>query len=132
MGAITAWNVAQILIIAKLIPALLAGCTVVVKAPPDAPLDALLLAEIIQDVDLPPGVVSILIGAADAGRALVEHSGIDKIAFTGSTAAGRQIAAACGSQLKRCSVELGGKSAAIVLDDADIGRTVQGLRSRPS
>jgi len=128
VGAITAWNVPQILIFAKLAPALLAGCPIVVKASPDAPLDALRLAEVVESVGLPEGVVSILVGSPDAGRALVDHPDVDKIAFTGSTAVGRSIAASCGQQLKRCSVELGGKSAAVVLDDADPERTAEGLR----
>ncbi len=128
VGAITAWNVPQILIVAKLAPALLAGCSIVVKASPDAPLDALLLAEMVHEVGFPAGVVSILVGGADAGRALVEHPEVDKIAFTGSASTGRSIASVCGRHLTRCSLELGGKSAAIVLDDADAGRTAAGLR----
>jgi aldehyde dehydrogenase (NAD+) len=80
-------------------------------------------------VGLPEGVVSVLPGGSDVGEALVRHPGIDKIAFTGSSATGRRIAALCGGQLKRVSLELGGKSAAIVLDDADIGKTVAGLKT---
>jgi betaine-aldehyde dehydrogenase len=128
VGAITAWNVPQILIVAKLVPALLAGCTVVVKAAPETPLDALLLAQLVDEAGFPPGVVSILPGSVAAGRRLVEHPAVDKIAFTGSTAVGRWIGARCGEQLKRVSLELGGKSAAIVLDDADLDRTAAGLR----
>ena len=128
VGAIVAWNVPQVLIATKLTPALLAGCTVVVKAAPEASLDAMLLAEIIDAADLPPGTVSILTGGPEAGRALVDHPGVDKIAFTGSTAAGRDIAARCGGSLKRVSLELGGKSAAVILDDADLETTVKGLR----
>jgi len=128
VGAITAWNVPQILIVAKLAPALLAGCSIVVKASPDAPLDALLLAEMVHEVGFPSGVVSIVVGGAAAGRALVDHAGVDKVAFTGSSAVGREIASVCGRNLTRCSVELGGKSAAIILDDADLDRTVAGLR----
>jgi aldehyde dehydrogenase (NAD+) len=128
VGAIVAWNVPQVLIATKLAPALLAGCTVVVKAAPEASLDAMLLAEIIEAAALPPGTVSILTGGLDAGRALVDHPGVDKIAFTGSTEAGRDIAARCGRSLKRVSLELGGKSAAVILDDADVATTVKGLR----
>ena len=122
------WNVPQFLIMPKLIPALIAGCTVIVKPAPETPLDALWLAEMIEQLDLPEGVVSVLPGGTDVGEALVRHPGVDKIAFTGSSAVGRRIAALCGEQLKRVSLELGGKSAAIILDDADIGKTVQGLK----
>jgi acyl-CoA reductase-like NAD-dependent aldehyde dehydrogenase len=128
VAAITAWNVPQILLIAKVVPALLAGCSVVVKPAPEAPLDALLLAELLDELDLPRGVVSVLPGGPDVGRTLVAHPLVDKVAFTGSTAVGRQIAAVCGEQLKRTSLELGGKSAAIVLEDADLERTAAGLR----
>jgi aldehyde dehydrogenase (NAD+) len=128
VGAIVAWNVPQVLIAVKLAPALLAGCTVVVKAAPEASLDAVLLAEIIEAADLPPGTVSVVTGGVDAGRALASHPGVDKIAFTGSTAAGREIGAQCGRDLRRCSLELGGKSAAILLDDCDLDATAQALR----
>ena len=128
VAAITAWNVPQILIVAKLVPALLAGCSVVVKPAVESPLDALLLAELLDDLGLPQGVVSVLPGGAEVGRHLVAHPGIDKVAFTGSTAVGREIGAVCGERLTRVSLELGGKSAAIVLDDADVGRTAGGLR----
>jgi aldehyde dehydrogenase (NAD+) len=128
VGAVVAWNVPQVLIATKLTPALLAGCTVVVKAAPEASLDAMLLAEIIEAAALPPGTVSILTGGLEAGRALVDHPGVDKISFTGSTAAGRDIGARCGGSLKRVSLELGGKSAAVILDDADLEATAKGLR----
>jgi aldehyde dehydrogenase (NAD+) len=128
VGAIVAWNVPQVLIATKLTPALLAGCTVVVKAAPEASLDAVLLAEIVDAAELPPGTVSILTGGVEAGRALVDHPGIDKIAFTGSTDAGREIGARCGRALRRVSLELGGKSAAVILDDADLDAAVRGLR----
>jgi acyl-CoA reductase-like NAD-dependent aldehyde dehydrogenase len=129
VGAIVPWNVPQFLIMPKLIPALIAGCTVVVKPAPETPLDALWLAEMLEEVDLPEGVVSILPGGRDAGESLVTHRGVDKISFTGSSATGRRIAALCGEQLKRVSLELGGKSAAIILDDADIAHTVKGLKT---
>lgn len=129
VGAIVPWNVPQFLIMPKLIPALIAGCAVIVKPAPETPLDALWLAEMIEQVGLPDGVVSMLPGGADAGEALVRHRGVDKISFTGSSATGRRIAALCGEQLKRVSLELGGKSAAIVLDDADVGKTVAGLKT---
>ncbi len=129
VGAIVPWNVPQFLIMPKLIPALIAGCTVIVKPAPETPLDALWLAEMIEQLDLPEGVVSVLPGGTDVGEALVRHPGVDKIAFTGSSAVGRRIATLCGEQLKRVSLELGGKSAAIILDDADIDKTVKGLKS---
>jgi acyl-CoA reductase-like NAD-dependent aldehyde dehydrogenase len=119
VAAIVPWNMPQFLIATKLAPALLAGCSIVIKPAGETPLDALLLAEVIDGIGLPPGVVSILPGGRDVGELLVAHPGVDKVAFTGSTAAGRQVAARCGQDLKRVSLELGGKSAAIVLDDAD-------------
>ena len=128
VAAITAWNVPQVLILAKLVPALLAGCTVVVKPPLETALDALVLAELVDGLDLPEGVVSIVPGGPEAGERLVAHPDVDKVAFTGSTAVGRHIGAVCGDRLKRASLELGGKSAAIVLDDADPERTAAGLR----
>jgi aldehyde dehydrogenase (NAD+) len=128
VGAIVPWNVPQCLIMPKLIPALIAGCTVVLKPAPETPLDALWLAEMIEQAELPEGVVSVVTGGPQVGEALVRHPGVDKIAFTGSSATGRRIAALCGEQLKRVSLELGGKSAAIILDDADIGKTVAGLK----
>ena len=129
VGAIVPWNVPQFLIMPKLIPALIAGCTVIVKPAPETPLDALWLAEMIEQAGLPEGVVSVVTGGPQVGEALVRHPGVDKIAFTGSTASGRRIAAICGEQLKRVSLGLGGKSAAIVLDDADIDSTVAGLKT---
>jgi acyl-CoA reductase-like NAD-dependent aldehyde dehydrogenase len=128
VGAIVPWNVPQFLIMPKLIPALIAGCTVVVKPAPETPLDALWLAEMIEEIDLPEGVVSIIPGGRETGESLVRHPGVDKISFTGSSATGRRIAALCGEQLKRVSLELGGKSAAIILDDADLKQTVKGLK----
>ncbi|MGX9791712.1 aldehyde dehydrogenase [Mycobacterium sp. MMS18-G62] len=128
VGAIVPWNVPQFLIMPKLIPALIAGCTVVVKPAPETPLDAMWLAEMLAEIDLPEGVVSIIPGGRETGEALVRHPGVDKISFTGSSATGRHIAALCGEQLKRVSLELGGKSAAIILDDADIDHTVKNLK----
>jgi acyl-CoA reductase-like NAD-dependent aldehyde dehydrogenase len=128
VGAIVPWNVPQFLIMPKMIPALIAGCTVVVKPAPETPLDAMWLAEMLDELDLPEGVVSIVPGGRATGERLVRHPGVDKISFTGSSATGRHIAALCGAQLKRVSLELGGKSAAIVLDDADIANTVKHLK----
>ncbi|WP_341229767.1 aldehyde dehydrogenase [Nocardioides salarius] len=128
VAAIAPWNVPQFTLVSKVVPALLAGCTVVAKPAPESPLDAYLLAELLDEAGVPPGVVNIVAGGREAGAHLVAHAGIDKVAFTGSTAAGRTIGAVCGEQLKRCSLELGGKSAAIVLDDADLTATMEGLR----
>ncbi len=128
VAAIPPWNVPQFTVLSKLIPALLAGCTVVVKPAPESPLDCYLLAEMLQEAGVPEGVVSIVAGGREVGEHLVSHPGVDKVAFTGSTAAGRRIGAICGEQLKRCSLELGGKSAAIVLDDADLTTTLEGLK----
>lgn len=128
VGAIAPWNVPQVTIMSKLAPALLAGCAVIVKPSPETPLDALLMAEWIDEAGFPEGVVSVLPGGREVGEHLVRSAGVDKIAFTGSTAAGRKIGAICGEALRRVSLELGGKSAAIVLEDADVERTVAGLR----
>ena len=128
VAAIVPWNVPQFTLLSKLIPALLTGCTIVVKPAPESPLDGYLLAEMLVEAGVPEGVVSILPGGRETGEHLVQHPGVDKVAFTGSTAAGRRIGSICGEQLKRCSLELGGKSAAIVLDDADLGSTLEGLK----
>lgn len=128
VAAIPPWNVPQFTIMSKLVPALLAGCTVVVKPAPESPLDPYLMAELLREAGVPPGVVNIVAAGREAGAHLVAHPGVDKVAFTGSTAAGRAIGAVCGEQLKRVSLELGGKSAAIVLDDADLGPTMEGLK----
>ncbi|MCU1645778.1 MAG: geoB [Nocardia sp.] len=119
VGAIAPFNFPQMLVMAKLAPALAAGCTVVVKPAPECPIDALLLAELVDQAGLPAGVVNVVPADRTASEHLVAHPDVDKIAFTGSTVAGRQIAAVCGRDIRRCTVELGGKSAAIVLDDAD-------------
>jgi len=129
VAAIVPWNMPQFLIVTKLVPALLAGCTVVIKPAPESPLDALLLAEMIGQIDLPEGVVSVVPGDAAAGELLVAHPGVDKVSFTGSTAAGRAVAAACAANLTKVSLELGGKSAAIVLDDAAPEKVAAGVRS---
>ena len=129
VAAIVPWNMPQFLIVTKLVPALLAGCAVIVKPAPECPLNALLLAELLSDAGLPPGVVSVLPGGGSPGEHLVAHPGVDKVSFTGSTAAGRAVAAACGADLRRVSLELGGKSAAVVLDDADPAAVAAGIRS---
>ena len=128
VAAIVPWNMPQFLIVGKLAPALLAGCTVVVKSAPQTPLDAQLLAELVAEADLPEGVVSILPADVEAGRHLVGHPGVDKVSFTGSTAVGREIATTCGASLKRVGLELGGRSAAVVLDDADPAAVAEGIK----
>ena len=128
VAAIVPWNMPQFLTVTKLVPALLAGCSVILKPAPESPLNALLLAELIAEADLPQGVVSVLPGDAALGEYLVKHPGVDKVSFTGSTAAGRAVAAACAPDLKRVSLELGGKSAAIILGDADPAAVAAGIR----
>ncbi|RPA56851.1 aldehyde dehydrogenase [Gordonia oryzae] len=120
VGAITAWNVPLFLVCNKFGAALAAGCSVVLKPAPETPMTANLLAEIFTEAGVPEGVISVVPGATVTGEALVNHPDVDKITFTGSTAAGKAIGAACAQSLKRCSLELGGKSAAIVLDDVDL------------
>jgi betaine-aldehyde dehydrogenase len=124
VAAITPWNVPLFLAAAKLGPALLSGSTVVFKPAPETPLDANVLAELFKEAGLPDGVLSVVPAGREVGEHLVNHSGVDKVSFTGSTAAGRKIGAACGANLKRCSLELGGKSAAIVLDDANLAEAL--------
>ncbi|WP_370291564.1 aldehyde dehydrogenase [Nocardioides sp.] len=128
VAAIPPWNVPQFTVLSKLVPALLAGCTVIIKPAPETPLDCYLLAEMLVEAGVPEGVVSIVAGGREVGEHLVRHPGVDKVAFTGSTAAGRLIGSICGEQLKRVSLELGGKSAAIVLPDADEAAAIEGLR----
>jgi aldehyde dehydrogenase (NAD+) len=104
----------------KLAPALLAGCTVIIKASPEGPGAAYIMAEIIEACGLPPGVVNVVTADRPVSEMLVRHNDVDKISFTGSTAAGRRIGSICGDRIARCTLELGGKSAALILDDYDI------------
>jgi acyl-CoA reductase-like NAD-dependent aldehyde dehydrogenase len=120
VGAVVSWNGPLFLAIQKMVPALLAGCTTVLKPAPDAPLAVQALAECFDAADLPPGVVNVLQGGLPAGEALVAHPGVDLISFTGSTAAGASIGARCAADIRRCVLELGGKSAAVLLDDGDV------------
>ena len=129
VGAIAAWNYPQMLAMMKIAPALAAGCTVVLKPSPETALDAYVLADAALEAGLPPGVLNVVLGGPEAGAALVTHPDVDKIAFTGSTATGRWIAAECGRLIRRATLELGGKSASIVLDDADVATFVAGLAS---
>jgi len=128
VAAVIPWNAPHQSALVKLVPALLAGCTVILKASPETALDALLLGELFAEVGLPEGVVSILPADRKTSEYLVSHPDIDKVAFTGSTAAGRRIASLAGEQLRRISLELGGKSAAIILEDADLDAMAEGLK----
>jgi len=127
VGAIVPWNTPLFIAALKLGPALAAGCTVVLKPAPDAPLEFGVLMEAIEEAGIPDGVVNVVNGGATTGEMLTDHPGVDKISFTGSTAVGASISASCGSRIRRCSTELGGKSAAIVLPDAPLEKTVSGL-----
>jgi acyl-CoA reductase-like NAD-dependent aldehyde dehydrogenase len=124
VAAIVPWNAPVTLSSWKSAPALAAGCTVVIKPPTEAPLSNFVLAEAFEEAGVPPGAVNVVPGGRDVGEHLVTHPGTDKVAFTGSTAAGKRIMSLCGDQVKRVSLELGGKSAAVILDDADVAEVV--------
>ena len=124
VAAITPWNFPLHQIMAKIAPALAAGCTVVLKPSEVTPLNAILLAEIFHDAGMPAGVFNLIVGGRDAGEALVSHPGIDMISFTGSTRGGRSVALAGAKGLKKVALELGGKSANIILDDADLEKAI--------
>ncbi len=126
-GQVIPWNFPLLMLAWKIAPALACGNTVVLKPAETTPLTALAFAEICQQAELPPGVVNILTGAGETGRALVEHSGIDKIAFTGSTEVGKAIAKSVAGTRKRLTLELGGKAANIVFDDAPIDQAIEGI-----
>ena len=127
VGAITPWNYPQALAMFKLAPALATGCTMVLKPSPETALDTYVFADVAREIGLPPGVLNIVLAGREAGASLVTHPGVDKIAFTGSTRAGREIGAECGRLIRRCTLELGGKSAAIFLDDGDVDTFLAGL-----
>jgi len=127
VGAIAPWNVPLFIAAAKLAPSLAAGCTVVYKPAPETPFDTFRLAEIFVEAGLPKGVLSVIPAGREVGEHLVTHPGVDKISFTGSGVGGKRIGGLCGERLKRCTLELGGKSAAIILDDADVGATIPTL-----
>ncbi|MEW2810753.1 aldehyde dehydrogenase [Streptomyces massasporeus] len=128
VAAVIPWNSPFSSATAKIIPALLAGNSVVLKVSPENSLSMGFLAELLDKADLPEGVISVLPADRGTSEYLVSHREVDKIAFTGSTRAGRRIASIAGEQLKRVSLELGGKSAAIILSDADIAKAVAGLK----
>ena len=124
VGLITPWNFPLIIAAMKLAPALAAGCTCVLKPAEQTPLTALRLGEILLEAGVPPGVVNVVTGDAEAGAALVAHPRVRKIGFTGSTAVGREIVRGAAGNLKRLSLELGGKSPFFILDDADLDKAI--------
>ncbi|MBX5470551.1 MAG: aldehyde dehydrogenase family protein [Thermoleophilaceae bacterium] len=125
-GQIIPWNFPLLMAAWKLSPALAAGCTVVLKPAEQTPLTALRLGQLVQEAGFPEGVVNIVTGDGETGAAIVDHPGVDKIAFTGSTAVGREIGEKCGRSLKRVTLELGGKSPNIILPDADLDAAING------
>jgi aldehyde dehydrogenase (NAD+) len=125
--AIPAYNSPLLLALQKIAPALAAGCTVIVKAPEQDPISCLLLAEAARQASLPEGTVNVLVADAAESEYLVGHPDVDMVSFTGSTAVGSRIGAICGRDIRRMALELGGKSAAIVLDDADFSSVVPAL-----
>jgi aldehyde dehydrogenase (NAD+) len=127
VAAVIPWNYPMSLAAMKIAPALAAGCTVVLKPPPETALDAFAWAEAALEAELPAGVLNVLPGGRETGAALVAHPGVDKVAFTGSTAAGRAIGEICGRLLRPVTLELGGKSAAILADDAELDEFVAAL-----
>ena len=135
VAAIIPWNAPGSIMAYKVAPALIAGCTVVLKLSPEAPSVGYLLAAICDEIGLPPGVLNVVTADREVSELLVRHPGIDKVSFTGSTAAGRKIASICGDRIARCTLELGGKSPAIILDDMDVGvaaQTISALAPRIS
>ncbi|MBN8830580.1 MAG: aldehyde dehydrogenase [Sphingomonadales bacterium] len=129
VAAIAPWNVPYMIMCAKLGPSLLSGSTVIMKPSPETPVEAYILAECAEEAGLPPGVINLVPGHREASDHLVCNPGVDKVSFTGSTVAGKRIAEVCGSRIARCTLELGGKSAAIILDDysaQDAAKTLSG------
>lgn len=129
VAAIIPWNYPQALAAFKLAPALAAGCPVVLKAAPETALDAMIFADAAVAAGIPSGVLNVIAGGPGTGAYLVSHPGVDKVSFTGSTVAGRLIAEACGRLLRPVTLELGGKSAAVILEDADLDATIKGLQN---
>jgi aldehyde dehydrogenase (NAD+) len=127
VAAITPWNAPLVLLCYKVAAALAAGCTVVAKPSPETPIDAYLLAECMQAAGLPPGVFNVVPAGREVGDYLIRHPGVDKISFTGSTAAGKHIAGVAAQRLTRTSFELGGKSAAVVLPSANVEQMLQSV-----
>ncbi|GAA3446580.1 aldehyde dehydrogenase [Planomonospora venezuelensis] len=127
VAAIVPWNIPLLGACAKLGPALAAGCTAVLKPSPETPLSACLLADAAHEAGLPAGVLNVVPAGREAGAALVAHPGVDKVTFTGSTAAGKRIAAVCAERMTRYSLELGGNAACILLEDAPVERAAAGV-----
>jgi aldehyde dehydrogenase (NAD+) len=126
-ACVTPWNAPLVLLVYKVAAGLAAGCTLVCKPSPETPIDAHILAECIHEAGLPKGVFNMLPAGREIGEHLIRHPGIDKISFTGSTAAGKHIAGVAAERLARVSLELGGKSAALILEDADLSKVLQSL-----
>ncbi|MEZ2126628.1 MULTISPECIES: aldehyde dehydrogenase [unclassified Sinorhizobium] len=126
-GLIVPWNFPLTMAVSKIAPALAAGCTVVLKPAEQTPLTALRIGELATQIGFPPGVINVVTGYGNAGAAIVEHPGVDKISFTGSTEVGKKIVHAATSNMKRVTLELGGKSPAIVFPDANLERSIDGV-----
>jgi aldehyde dehydrogenase (NAD+) len=127
VAAIAPWNNPFGIMTGKVAPALLAGCTVIMKPAPETPLEAYIMAEAAEAAGLPPGVLNLVTTHRQAADHLASHRDVDKVSFTGSVLAGQRIASVCGHRLARCTLELGGKSAAIVLDDCDVAQAAKTL-----
>jgi len=127
VAAIVPWNAPASLMSYKVAPAILAGCTVILKASPEAPSEAFILAEVAEEVGLPAGVLNVIVADREVSELLVRHPNVDKVSFTGSSVAGRRIASICGERIARCTLELGGKSAALILDDYSVEQAAQSL-----
>jgi acyl-CoA reductase-like NAD-dependent aldehyde dehydrogenase len=117
VAAIAPWNVPYMIMAAKVAPALLSGCAVIMKPSPETPLEAYIIAECAEEAGIPPGIINLVPARREAADHLVHNPGVDKVSFTGSTAAGKHIGQVCASRVARCTLELGGKSAAVIMDD---------------
>jgi aldehyde dehydrogenase (NAD+) len=127
VAAIIPWNAPHSLMAYKVAAALIAGCTVIIKASPEAPASPYFMAEICEEIGLPEGVVNVLTAEREVSELLVRDPRVDKVSFTGSTAAGRKIASICGERIARVTLELGGKSPAVILDDYDVGKAAESI-----
>ena len=127
VAAIIPWNAPHSLMGFKVAAALIAGCTIIIKASPEAPASPYMMAEICEEIGLPAGVVNVLTAEREVSELLVRNPGVDKVSFTGSTAAGRKIASICGERIARVTLELGGKSPAVILDDYDLAKAAESI-----